>query len=167
MLCHPLVINLSVLIIADRSTIPWMKRAEGQSYLRFQGSTPWCPCLRARISMAQQRCSRKAVLAAPTLARFVLLRTPAFARWAEVCPLLHQSARTPGSAKPQPPRGGQRICNPCPLDSTLEARVTTHTVYALVDPRDETVRYIGCTTRLLKRRVQLHWNEHGDTDKHV
>lgn len=41
----------------------------------------------------------------------------------------------------------------------------TWTVYGLIDPRTGHVRYVGCTSLTLARRVALHLSEPGDTPK--
>lgn len=45
-----------------------------------------------------------------------------------------------------------------PADTTIHHTVTTWIIYALVDPRDDTIRYIGRTIQK-KVRLQQHLNE--------
>jgi predicted GIY-YIG superfamily endonuclease len=49
-------------------------------------------------------------------------------------------------------------------DSSIHHTVTTWIIYALIDPRDETIRYIGRTIRT-KRRLQQHLQEIGNKKK--
>jgi predicted GIY-YIG superfamily endonuclease len=45
-----------------------------------------------------------------------------------------------------------------PADSTIHHTVTTWIIYALIDPRDDTIRYVGRTIET-KRRLQQHLQE--------
>src|SRR5713226_4296830 len=49
-------------------------------------------------------------------------------------------------------------------DSSVHRTVTTWTIYALVDPRDHTIRYVGRTIRA-KQRLQQHLQEVGVNEK--